>query len=142
METKKKKSRKTQDHYSLSQEDREFFARISEATFLNPFSDEQAAILKLIPGYTPEKHPGENFLWTLGPVLKERIARLEQKGLNRIQQFDGADRRLMEDAFLLEGYFRFVPEINELVQKQVNLGGTSIEVSCGKAALAQAPPRH
>lgn len=104
---------------------------------MNPFSDELAVILKLIPDYTPEKHPGEHFLWTLGPVLKERIARLEQRGLNRIQQFNGADRRLVEDAFLLEDYLQFVPEVDKLIQKQVSLRGTSADVPFGKDAIAQ-----
>ncbi len=135
--TLKKRGMKKQDTPSLSPEDREFFARISKATFMNPFSDELAVILKLIPDYTPEKHPGEHFLWTLGPVLKERIARLEQRGLSQIQQFNGADRRLVEDAFLLEGYLRFVPEVDKLIQKQVSLGGTSADVPFGEEAIVQ-----
>jgi DNA-binding NtrC family response regulator len=135
MGMKKKKGSKKQDRHPLSPEDREFFARVSEAAFMNPFSDELAVVTRLIPDYTPEKHPKEHFLWTLGPVLQERIARLGKKGLTRIQQFNGEDRRLVEKAFLLEGYLRCVPEMDNLIQKQVNLGGT-IDVPFGKDAIA------
>jgi two-component system, NtrC family, response regulator HydG len=132
----KKGGSKKRDRHSLGPEDREFFVRISEAFFMNPFSDELVVITRLIPNYTPEKYPEEHFLWTLGPILKERIARLGQRGLTRIQQFSEADRRFVENAFLLENYLRFVPEIDQLIQKQVSAGGTTIDVPFREEAIA------
>ena len=136
MGTMKKRGSKQKDLYILSPEDREFFGRVSEAAFMNPFSEELVVITRLIPNYSPEDHPNEHFLWTLGPILKDRIDRLRQRGFNRIQQFKGADFRLVEHAVLLESYLRFVPEFDQLIRKQVNAGESIIDVSFGNEAIA------
>jgi hypothetical protein len=76
----KKRGSKQKDLYVLSPEDREFFGRVSEAAFMNPFSEELVVITRLIPNYSPEDHPNEHSLWTLGLILKDRIDRLKQRG--------------------------------------------------------------
>ena len=116
----------------LSPEDREFFSRLTESMYVNPFSEELELMRKLIPDYTPEQFRAEHFLWTVSPLLNKRIEQLESRGLRQIQQLHGKDRTLIEDAFKLQAYLRVVPEMDKLVQPRSNQEGSSINVPFGR----------
>ena len=84
-----------------------------------------------MPDYTPEKFSSEHFLWTVSPLLNQRVEHLESKGISKKQQLHGNDRTLVEDAFLLQTYLRFVPEMDKLVQRQSDHEGSTIDVPFG-----------
>ncbi|MDH5459270.1 MAG: sigma 54-interacting transcriptional regulator [Nitrospinota bacterium] len=137
----KNKARKTGGTVRLDSEDREFLSRLTESMYLNPFSEELELIRKLIPDYTPEQFRTEHFLWTVKPLLNQRIEQLESKGIHRIQQLQGKDRTLVEDAFKLQAYLRVVPEMDKLVQPRSNREGSSIEVPFGRQVVNQIKSR-
>ena len=131
----KNKTKKNSGVARLNLEDREFFSRLTESMYLNPFSEELELILKLIPTYTPEQFRSEHFLWTMNPLLNQRIEQLESKGISKIQQLQGKDRTLLENAFLLQAYLWVVPEMDKLVQNQLIHEGSSVDVPFGRPAV-------
>jgi DNA-binding NtrC family response regulator len=141
MRSIKNKGRKTGGTVRLDSEDREFFSRLTESMYVNPFSEELELMRKLIPGYTPEQFRSEHFLWTMNPLLNQRIEQLESKGIHRIQQFHGKDRTLVEDAFKLQAYLRVVPKMDKLVQPQSNREESSVDVPFGRQEVAKIKAR-
>ena len=137
MEPMKNKNRKGRTSARLDPKEREFFAGLTESMYVNPFSEELELVRKLIPDYTPEQFSSEHFLWTVSPLLNQRIEHLESKGIRQKQQLHGKDRTLVEDAFLLQAYLQIVPEMDKLVQRQSNHEGSSIDVPFGRQAVEQ-----
>jgi len=137
----KSKTKKMGGATRLDPEDQEFFSRLSESMYLNPFSEELELLRTLIPNYTSEQFLSEHFLWTVYPLLNQRIEQLEAKGIRQIQQLHGKDRTLVEDAFKLQAYLRIVPEMDKLVQPQSNHEGSTIDVPFGRQAVDQIKTR-
>ena len=80
MEPMKNKNRKGGTSARLDPKEREFFTRLTEFMYVNPFSEELELVRKLIPDYTPEQFSSEHFLWTVSPVLSQKITQLESEG--------------------------------------------------------------
>lgn len=137
----KNKTRKSNTPTRLDPEEREFFSRLTESMYLNPFSEELELVRKLIPDYSPEQFRSEHFLWTMGPLINQQIEKLESRGIRNFQQLHGNDRILTEDAFRLQAYLQVVPEMDELVQRQSEDEGSSINAPFGRKAVERMKAR-
>lgn len=125
----------------LSHEDREFLSQITETMFLNPFMEDLGLLQKVIPDYSIEDFHKEHFLWTLQSPLKQRLSRMEQKGISRIQSVRAEDRNWVQNAFLLQVYLEYVPEIDRLVQRQWADGRKAIQAPFGRQAVKRLQAR-
>lgn len=118
----------------FQEEDRRFFSLVVKTIYMNPFCDEREETLcQISPLWKKQR--------TLVPVLRERIGRLEGRGLNRIQDFTEEDGRLMRQAYLYEEYVRFGFELERLVQKQLQEKEASVEVPFAGELIAQLAAR-
>jgi len=118
----------------LSPEDRDFFELVAKVVYTNPFSNERQEIQAQISSRWNQDH-------TIVPEIKEHIGRLERKGLSKIQHFKEEDRRLMEQAFLVQVYNRFNYELDKLIRNQMQQGGTSVAVPFAEQVVAQLQTR-
>ncbi|QBQ55448.1 sigma-54-dependent transcriptional regulator [Nitrosococcus wardiae] len=113
----------------LTSEEREFFALLTEVIFSNPFSfqkDRLASLGSQIQGPTPV--PDDHHYSALIPPLEQWLARLESRGLCRIQAVPLQDRRLLQYAFLFQLYDRYVAQWDQLIQTQMVKGAAPAPV--------------
>ena len=115
----------------LSADDREFFAIVARAVFLNPFSDERAEADALIAGRSggtvsqADRH------------VADRLQALERDGMGRIDAFAGDDRRLVEYAWLFHFFHRYLDPLDDLIHGQLRQGDTPTPVPFARDILAE-----
>ncbi len=99
---------------ALTAGDRDFFARMAQVTYMNPFDPERARIV----GQLADRHNDGHDKAALDSVLPEmdaRIARLERQGCNALPQFAAEDQPLMRSLFLYQIYHRYVPDLDRVI---------------------------
>ncbi len=116
---------------SLSQEDREFFELISQATFINPFSTERADVDALLAAASP----GSTRAAVLEQMLNQLWIRLHRLGERRGSDFAGRDVELFETAALFSTFHRFSPDIDAHIRSQLDAGERAIVFDSGKAVM-------
>lgn len=121
----------------LTAEDRGFLDLITNTMYTNPFVEDVGTLQKLVPGFSKEQYLQEHYLWALRPPLNHFLARLEQRGISRVQAVPEEDRTLVENIFLLEVYLQFVPEIDNLIQIQLARGGEAVHFGAEVIRLLQ-----
>ena len=121
----------------LRPEAREFFATLTEAIVMNPFSEKRTAMLGRLVAGRPEE------AWSLNPhdyamvaELDRRIADLDRDGHHRLESFAAEDREILELVFMYQIYHRLVPEFDALIHSQLDEPEASIEVPFAPEALA------
>ncbi len=108
---------------TLSPENRNFFGLISRAIFANPFSDERDEVDALIAGVPSLAGTSEEEkLRLVVPKLEARLDELERQGGGGIGSFAGADRELMEKAWLFYFFHRHLHLFDTLIEAQVAEG--------------------
>jgi len=113
----------------LTKDDRSYFSNVAQAIFINPFCDERDEVLfSLSPGYSRKELLRTTHLSTIEPILSERIKKLEKKGLRKIEDVEGKDRRIISYAFLLQVYLRYVKELDRVVEIQAKQGSEPVDV--------------
>ena len=102
----------------LSAGDRDFFSRMAEVTYMNPFDPERKRILEQLAGKRGGKH-GEVAFDAILPEMNARIARLERQGLNVLPRFAATDRPLVQALFLYQTYHRYLPDFDRLIEEHL-----------------------
>ena len=100
----------------LKASEREFFAALERVIYSNPFSDERAQLIRrLVPGATSEEL-----------VLdQEALRRMVEPRLrpytdaNELQRLHAEDRRHVQIAFLYVCYHHHLPQIDDLIAREV-----------------------
>ena len=107
----------------LSAADREFLATINDVVCSNPFSAsrEQAEQLMAPHAELPLPDPADpsHVFNDLKFPLKQFIQSLHDKGIKRIDDLEGSDRKLLEVAYIHEIYLDYLEPMDELIQKQL-----------------------
>jgi DNA-binding NtrC family response regulator len=115
----------------LSSADRDFYARVSEASFANPFGEERERIDRSL-ARAPR---------TAGrPEVVDRMlalvrARLRELGAAERRRLPDEDRVLVDQAILFDLFHRYGGGFDALVQEQVARGARPAAVAFGAEAL-------
>jgi DNA-binding NtrC family response regulator len=120
----------------LTPEDREFFALVARAVFLNPFSDERAEIDARLAGVESVaglSEPERVRLFLSG--VTERLEGLEQAGHAKTSSFSGEDRRLIEYAWLFHYFHHYLERFDGLIQTQLEQGDEPTRVDFARELL-------
>lgn len=127
----------------LLQEDFRFFSGLSEILFSNPFADEPTEVEALAAPWrrTASQDRQNHYLSTLVPVLNERIAALDSRGLHTMQHFAESHQRLLENAFLFYVYSRHVEDMNKVIRDQLRMGSDPTNVPFADNALSELEAR-
>lgn len=104
----------------LSDEDRNYFNECAKIIFINPFSDDWAAIARQsIPGYRLSRDAQKDFFKLVGQPLLHKLQTLDQQGLSKLQDFAEQDRFLMKYILLFSTFIVFIDEYDQLLEYQL-----------------------
>jgi sigma-54 specific flagellar transcriptional regulator A len=119
----------------LSAADREFFAALADVVFGNPYSPQRAA---LIVRLAPQALPGDLTARreALARVVEPHLAPFMREGEAALGRMNTEDRRLLEPGFLYLCYHRYVPQLDELIERQAPRSGAPLAPSFADAAIA------
>ena len=120
---------------SLPASSREFLQLVSQASFINPFSDEYEAQQRRIAG-CDEAVPNEEQIKLTVERWNDQLHKLHVAGVTTLKQVAGEDRELLRYAFLYEIYHRFLSAFDQLIADQIAAGDRSVPVSFASKALA------
>lgn len=100
----------------LKASEREFFAALERVVYGNQYSDERAKVIqRLVPGATGAELARD----------REALPRMVEPRLrpyadaNELQRLNPEDRRLVQNAFHYVCYHRHVPQLDELIAREV-----------------------
>jgi len=111
----------------LRDDEREFFERLAQVIFANPFTL-QASQLDALVGRGRKPAPGDHALAVLGPVLAAQLRKLESRGVSGLGDVAPEDRRLLEYGYLFQAYDQFVAPFDALIRAQLERGEQPAEV--------------
>jgi sigma-54 dependent transcriptional regulator, flagellar regulatory protein len=118
----------------LTPDSKEFFLLVSKAAFVNPFSLQRAELDRKISG-RPAGVPWREIVPEAVREVASRIKELDANGPVKIQDFNPADRDIIEQVFLFDVFHKFVKHFDKLIAEQINAGAESISVPFAKEAL-------
>src|SRR5467141_3110745 len=106
---------------------REFLQIVSQASFINPFSDEyvvqQQRIANCDASVTDEEQ-----IKLMVARWNDHLHTLTTAGVTNLKQVAGEDRELLQYAFLYEIYHRFLASFDRLITGQMAVGDRSVVV--------------
>jgi hypothetical protein len=111
----------------LTGSEKDLFAIVGQAAFINPFSDERTELDAKIAG----QHPGASKSTRLKKAVKEvssSIDRLQTEGRSDLNAYQGRDRQLVQKAFLFEMFYRYKSKFDELIHSQITAGNTPAKI--------------
>jgi len=126
------------DIRQLSQADREFLSHLVRAAFVNPFSEERARVDELIGGETFAADVGlEERMTQFMPRVEAQFERMRTNSLDDSRNFEGEDRKLVEYAWLFYIYHEYAYPIDDLIQRQLDMGDAPVQAPFAKKILAE-----
>ena len=100
----------------LKASDREFFAALERVIYVNPFSDERARVIqRLVPGATSAELVLDQE--ALRRMVEPRLRPFADAA--ELQRLDAGDRGLVQNAFLYVCYHHHLPQIDELIEREI-----------------------
>ena len=102
---------------AMSTSDRDFFSRMAQVTYMNPFDPERQRILAELAGQGA-RAPEE----AINAVFHEvdaRIASLDHQGCDALSKFTADDRPLVRSLFLYQTYLRYLADLDRLIEEQL-----------------------
>jgi|HubBroStandDraft_6_1064221.scaffolds.fasta_scaffold157473_2 DNA-binding NtrC family response regulator len=115
----------------LSSADRDFFARVSEAAFANPFGEERERIDRSL-ARAPRDAGWAEVIERLLVLVR---ARLREVTSSEKRRFPESDRVLVEQAVLFDLFHRYRDAFDALIQEQVARGDRLAPVTFGAEAV-------
>jgi DNA-binding NtrC family response regulator len=119
----------------LSLDEREFFGLVSQAAFINPFSETRIE-LDLKIGESPRNVLSRTRIERAVKKLRDRVARLEKEGRADINIYSGEERMMMQSAFLFDVFHRFSPKFADLIVTQILEGDSPCPVPFAEDILS------
>ncbi len=119
----------------LSASDREFFTTLGDVVFGNPFTPQRSELIgRLVPGVpigdlTTHRE-------ALAKVVGPRLEPWLRGGAAAIQRLRAEDQQILKPSLLYVGYHRCVPQLDALIERQVNQSGAPLAVPFAEEAIA------
>jgi len=117
---------------NLSANDRQFLAALGGVVFGNPFTPERAALIHRLAPNAPQDLAADRE--ALARVVAPRLGPFLRPGA--LARLSGEERVLLEPALLYVAYHRYVPQLDEHIDRQANLAGAPLAVPFGEEAIA------
>ena len=119
---------------NLTSDDREFFSLVWQAAFANPFSPERAELdRKIVGGDMDRSWP--SLVPKVVSEIKQRLERLDKTGPSKIEDFQKADRTIIEHVFLFDVFHKFAKRFDENIENQIGAGDEPLAVNFASDAL-------
>jgi len=120
----------------LSQNDREFFNLVSQAVFINPFSEQRAELDRKISG-SSRTAPWRDIIPEVIGEVGRRIEKLDADESAKIQNFEPNNRDMIEHVFLFDIYHKFALQFDKLITDPPAGNEDPIEVPFADQALTR-----
>jgi len=114
--------------FVLDPEEREYFTLVNRAVLSNPFSDERDQIDKEIAG----RLPGNDRVEQIDAAIREvssRLTLLRKKGRLDVSRYAGADRQALERSLAFDVFYRYVDDLDQLIEDQIAQGEKPLKVA-------------
>ncbi len=121
----------------LRSEEKEFFVKVANAAFANPFSRDRMELDQLITGVSRTDLPREEMVRLVTVKVGERLRILEEAGRANLNLFEGEERRTVGVVFLFTVYHRFRAELDAYIPKQAETGDVLCKVPFAREALTK-----
>ena len=120
---------------TLTDEEREFYSLIKEATLTNPFSVRRDELDQTISGRGAAAGSSRQLEKAVDAV-KERIRVLDESGRGNINLFSGKDRQLVESLFAFDFFYTFRKQFDQVILDQIDAGDRVLKLSFANVAKA------
>ena len=118
----------------LKPAEREFFAALQQVVYGNPFSDERAQVIqRLVPGATSAELTRDRE--ALPRMVESRLR--TYAGAEALQRLATEDRLLVLNAFHYVCYHRHVPQLNDLIAREVESDETPAADRIARSVIAE-----
>ncbi len=111
----------------LTGTDREFFGKVAEAAFANPFSAERLELDRQIAG-VDAADSRDNLVDRAVAKVGERLAGLAARREADLSLYTGDDREILRIVFLFDVYHRFRKEFDAFILRQIEAGDTPCNI--------------
>lgn len=119
----------------LDAESRDFLQRLTDIIFANPFSATVAQVEALLGAKVPVRGQAGHHYAALAPLAQEKIARLRELGITKVQDCAAIDRQLILHVFLFELYDHYAPAFDGLIDAQLQKGDEPADVPFAQELL-------
>ena len=119
--------------YTLSSEDREFFGLVARAAFASPFSEERHRLDLRIGQTAPDVDRKEAADASVARVRR----RLDELKSRDLRDYSSGDRRPLERAILFDVFHDFSPQMDRLVERQLEAGDEPVDVPFARQMLSR-----
>lgn len=103
----------------LTASERDFFQRLAQFIFSNPFSEPRSRLLtELIPGIRLPALLADHL--ALSNIVARKLERFDAGGPSRLGDFTADDRPLLETAYLYLTYHHFLEQLDRLIARQAH----------------------
>ena len=117
----------------LSVKEREFLGGLADVVFGNPFTQERASVIRRLAPNAPEDLAADRE--ALARVVAPKVQPFLRDGA--FARLSAADQQTLEPALLYVVYHRYVPRLDEHIDKQAAAGGAPLAVSFGEDAVRE-----
>ncbi len=114
----------------LAPADRDFFQKIQQAIFINPFTDEREAMDRQILGGAWKSDNVKR-----EAMLAQRVAARLARQAMPVREYQQEDRRLLEYATLFSIYHLFCDKLDNLIARQLKAGDKPCQVDFAAECL-------
>ncbi|MBL8399413.1 MAG: sigma 54-interacting transcriptional regulator [Candidatus Accumulibacter sp.] len=121
--------------FALSAEDRDFFLRVGQIVFSNPFSDDRAQRVREAVGEM--MRPGMADSEALKVVIGRRLQALDTTGRIALSTLAAVDARCLKPVFLFDVYHRHLSSIDALIERQASRRETRVEAQLADRLLGE-----
>lgn len=123
----------------LKAADREFFRRVSEAAFANPFGKDRTELDLKIADRSQGDQNG--LLDEVLAKVADRVRTLESEGLADIRIYEGNDLELAQVIFLFDIYHRCNDDFDGLIHEQIRTGDSPCRATFANNVLSMLAKR-
>src|SRR5581483_3429426 len=116
---------------ALSGAERDFLQALSGVVFGNPFTPERMALIRRLAPEAPGDLTSDRE--ALVRVVTPKVAPLVREA----PRLSGDDRQLLEAALLYVTYHRYVPQLDEHIERQEDKGGEPLAAPFGEYAMRE-----
>lgn len=116
------------ERIKLNKEDRAFFTRISEAAFVNPFSQRRQTLDREITGVS-KSAKWASIVPKVIETVREKLAQIDAHRIHRIQDFEASDQVMVGNVFLFDVFHAYMDQFDTLISEQVKQGSDCLEVT-------------
>jgi hypothetical protein len=112
----------------MNAEDREFFTKIKQAAFSNPFGEERKDVDLELTGLKADT-PNSEILATLEAKVAEKIKTVIKREPAGLSGLSGQDRLLLRYGFLFSQFHSSCDDFDRLIEEQIRTGATPCRVA-------------